>query len=319
MILVLDNKVGRNLLELVGKSLELSRKGLGEIHVLLIGHGFENLEDLLEYGVKAVHVADHPSLRRFSLDPYLGISSEVVKRLDPEVVLAPATTFGRTLMPALAAFFRTGLTADCTELDVDEKGRFLQTRPAIGGNIMATIVIPKHRPKMATVRPRTFEVPSKVGRVSGSEIVPVELDETILKDRCKLLDFKPKDERVNVQEADVIVSVGKGLRRKENVEVAKKLAKLLGGAVGATSAVVDAKWLPHDHQIGLSGKTFKPKVYIAAGISGAVQHIAGMQTSEVVIAINKDRYAPIFKVADIGLVADAKSTLEEILRRLGGI
>ncbi len=316
MILILDNKRGRNVLELVGKALELSKKGFGDVRVLLIGYGFRDPDELLEYGIKRVYVADHPSLKRFSLDPYLKIARDVVGKLDPDIVLAPATTTGRTLMPALAATFRTGLTADCTELDVGEKGEFLQTRPAIGGNIMATIVIPNHRPKMATVRPRTFEIPEKIGRIEDSKVVKLDLPPSFLEDRCELLEFRKRESEVNVQEADVVVSVGKGLRRKENVEVAKRLANLVGGAVGATRAVVDAKWLSHDHQIGLSGKTVQPKVYIAAGISGAVQHIAGMQTSELVIAINKDKYAPIFKVADIGLVADATSTLEEIVRRL---
>ena len=315
MILIIEREIGRVLLELIGKSVELSKKSGMKVGVVLIGSGFENAEELFEYGVDEIHVASNEKLSRFSLDPFLKISLKIIKALDPEVILSPANSFGRTLMPAIAAKLRTGLTADCTELDFDEEGNFLQTRPAIGGNVMATIVIPSHRPKMATVRPRVFK-PAEKGKKKSGKLKIWKLSEEDLKDRCELKDFKPKGETVNLQDADVIVSVGKGLRRKENVEVARELAKLVGGAVGATRAVVDAKWLSHDHQVGLSGKTVSPKVYIAAGISGAVQHVAGMQTSEIVVAINKDRYAPIFKIADIGIVADAKTTLEEIIRRL---
>jgi electron transfer flavoprotein alpha subunit len=315
MILVMENKMGRTLLELVGKAVELSKKSGMKVGVVLIGHDFSKVEDLFEYGVDEIHVAENEKLSRFSLDPFLKISLRIVGEIDPEIIIAPANSFGRTLMPAIAAKLKTGLTADCTELDFDDDGRFLQTRPAIGGNIMATIVIPNHRPKMATVRPRVFEPAKKQKKKSGvlKKWTPSLED---LHDRCELVSFTPKEDEVNIQEADVIVSVGKGLRKKENVEVAKKLAKLVGGAVGATRAVVDAKWLSHEHQVGLSGKTVNPRVYIAAGISGAVQHIAGMQTSEIIVAINKDKYAPIFRIADIGIVADAKSTLEEIIRRL---
>jgi len=216
-------------------------------------------------------------------------------------------------MPALAASFRTGLTADCTELDVDEKGNLLQTRPAIGGNVMATIVTPTHRPQMATVRPGVFEIVEH--RKDDVQFMEERIED--LSDRCQLISVEPKQAGARLEDAKIIVSVGKGVRKKENVEVAFKLASLVKGAVGASRAVVDARWLSHDHQVGLSGKTVKPRIYIAAGISGAVQHLAGMQTSEIIVAINKDRYAPIFKVADIGIVADAYWVLSELVQRLG--
>ncbi len=317
MILILGNKMGRSVLELVGKAIQLSEKSGMKVGVFLIGgRELENAERLLDYGVDQVFVASDERLERFVSDVYLRISERVIKYIDPEIILSPADTFGRSLMPMIAAKLETGLTADCTDLDFDEKGNFLQTRPAIGGNIMATIVIPNHRPKMATVRPRTFNVARKIGRKRDAEIEFLKIPDEYFRSNVRLLSFKEKRDEINIQEADVIVAAGKGLRRKENMEIVRELAELVGGAVGASRAIVDAKWISHDHQVGLSGKTVKPKVYIAAGISGAVQHIAGMQTSEMIIAINKDKFAPIFKVADIGIVADAKSTLEEIIRRL---
>ncbi len=316
MILILGNRVGRSILELIGKALELSEKSGMDVGVLLIGGEVERAEELLDYGVDRVFVVSDERLERFVSDVYLRISEKFIRDIDPEIILSPADTFGRSLMPMLAAKLETGLTADCTELDFDEKGRFLQTRPAIGGNIMATIVIPNHKPKMATVRPRTFDVPEKIRRKEDAKVEFLKIPDELFKSNMRLRSFKEKKDEINIQEADVIVAAGKGLRRKENMEVVKELADLVGGVVGASKAIVDAKWISHDHQVGLSGKTVKPKVYIATGISGAVQHIAGMQTSELIVAINKDKFAPIFKVADIGIVADAKSTLEEIIRRL---
>ncbi len=316
MIMIIENKISKTLYELIGKAQELSRKKPQKVAVLLIGSNFENAEELLHYGVDEVHVAFHKELKRFSLDPFLRIALKVIDETKPDIIISPADSFGRTLMPAIAAALKTGLTADCTELDFDEKGQFLQTRPAIGGNVMAMIIIPKHSPKMATVRPRTFKPAEKIGKKEGAFVKFWEITEKDIKDRAKLLSFTPKENEIDIQSADVIVAVGKGMRKKENVEVAKKLAELVGGAVGASRAAVDAKWLSHDHQVGLSGKTVSPKVYIAAGISGAVQHVAGMKTSETIIAINKDKYAPIFKVSDIGIVADATSTLEEIFKKL---
>lgn len=317
MILILGNKVERSVLELIGKAINLSEKSGMKVGVFLIGgRELENAERLLDYGVDQVFVVSDERLERFVSDVYLRVSERIIKDMDPEIILSPADTFGRSLMPMIAAKLETGLTADCTELDFDEKGNFLQTRPAIGGNIMATIVIPNHKPKMATVRPRTFNIAKEIGRKKGAKLEFLKIPDEYFESNVRLLSFKEKRDEVNIQEADVIVAAGKGLRRKENMEIVRELAGLVGGAVGASRAIVDAKWISHDHQVGLSGKTVKPKVYIAAGISGAVQHIAGMQTSEMIIAINKDKFAPIFKVADIGIVADAKSTLEEIIRRL---
>ncbi len=312
MILVLNNRVDRNSFELLSKARKLADKASMKLAFLLISNSKKNVEELTRFGPDVVILALHERFERFSLDPFLSTSKKILEKHSPSIVLAPATTFGRTLMPALAASFHTGLTADCTELDVDEKGNLLQTRPAIGGNVMATIVTPFHRPQMATVRPGVFEIEEHEKRDTIFIEEPVENPE----DRCQLVRVEPKQAGAKLEEAKIIISVGKGLRKKENVELAFRLASLVKGAVGASRAVVDARWLSHDHQVGLSGKTVKPKIYIAAGISGAVQHLAGMQTSEIVVAINKDRHAPIFRVADIGIVADASWALSELIRRL---
>ncbi|MBC7116530.1 MAG: electron transfer flavoprotein subunit alpha/FixB family protein [Pseudothermotoga sp.] len=312
MILVLNNRVDRSSFELLSKARKLADKASMSLGFLLMSDSRNNVQQLARFGPDTIILAVHEKFNRFSLDPFLFAAKKILAKYSPSIVLAPATTFGRSLMPALAASFRTGLTADCTELDVDENGNLLQTRPAIGGNVMATIVTPVHRPQMATVRPGVFETIEC--RKADVKFVEERIED--LPDRCQLISVEPKQAGARLEEAKIIVSVGKGLRKKENVQVAFKLANLVKGAVGASRAVVDVRWLSHDHQVGLSGKTVKPRIYIAAGISGAVQHLAGMQTSEIIVAINKDRYAPIFKVADIGIVADAYWVLSELVNRL---
>ncbi|AEH50443.1 electron transfer flavoprotein subunit alpha/FixB family protein [Pseudothermotoga thermarum] len=311
MLMVISNKVDRNTIELLSKACELANRKNFEVSLLLMSAIQEKLEQLKGYADNVILMISK-QFEVFSLDPFLVNAEMVVRKYRPEIILSSATTFGRTLMPALAAKLKTGLTADCTELDIDEKGNLLQTRPAIGGNVMATIVT-STRPQMATVRPKVFQInPPTKQKTKFIFEQPI-----FVADRCELIGYKVREEEAKIEEADVIISVGKGLRRKENLDVVYKLAKFVNGAVGATRAVVEAKWLSFDHQIGLSGKVVKPKIYIAAGISGAVQHLAGMQTSQTIIAINKDRYAPIFKVADIGIVADAYSILQQILEALG--
>lgn len=310
MIGIISNQVDANTIELLGKADQLARKVQTSVYLFIIGPKVIDINEVKEYADLTVLLLSE-KFEHFSVYSFLTNLERVVRKYKPSVLLAPATTFGRTIMPALAARLRTGLTADCTDLDIDEKGNLLQTRPAIGGNVMATIITPNHRPQMATVRPRSFsfQPQRRKGVIEREEVIEIQ-------DSCELISIEKRETSAQIDQAEVVVSVGKGLRRKENTEIAQKLAKIVNGAVGATRSVVDAKWFSHDHQVGLSGKTVKPKVYIAAGISGAVQHIAGMQTSEIVIAINKDKYAPIFKVADIGLVADAYSTLEQIVKLL---
>jgi len=235
----------------------------------------------------------------------------------PEIILASATAFGRSVMPYAAALLKTGLTADCTELFIDQKtGLLLQTRPAIGGNIMATINTPEHVPQMATVRPRTFRVPApETGRLA--EVETAFVPDEIMKRTVTTLGFKKFNESdATLQERDVIVSGGKGLRRAEGFELLSKLAGLLGGGVGASRPAVEMKWMSYPHQVGLSGQVVSPKVYIAAGISGAVQHLAGMQTAGKIIAINRDPEAQIFNVSDIAICGDLYDIIPKLIEKI---
>ncbi|GAB1485364.1 hypothetical protein MASR2M79_04110 [Aminivibrio sp.] len=232
------------------------------------------------------------------------------------MVLAGATTSGRTTLPALAARLETGLTADCTGLEMEEEtGQLLQTRPAIGGNVMATIRTPSRSPQMATVRPRTFPLPPASER--QGEILFPEIPPSLFESRVENLGFEEGDEGgANIQDMDVVVSGGKGLKRPGSFEMLRELAGLLGGGGGASRPGVDAKWIDYPHQVGLSGKVVAPKVYIAAGISGSVQHMAGMQTAEFVAAINRDPEASIFRVADLGLCGDLFEILPRLIERI---
>lgn len=310
MICVLNDRTDRTTLELLSKSNQMAEKINSQLMLILCCTKNPDIDILKKYADKII-VLIFEKMERLSPEPLIEYVEKTVREYSPTIILAPATTFGRTIMPALAAKLKTGLTADCTELDVDENGNLLQTRPAIGGNVMATIITPNHRPQMATVRPKVF--PILQVKKQKCEIIFKRITETT--DKYQLIGFTEKKE-AKIEDSEVVISVGKGLRKKENVQIAEKLARLINGAIGATRAVVDAKWISFDHQVGLSGKVVKPKIYIAAGISGAVQHLAGMQTSQIIIAINKDKYAPIFKVADIGIVSDACSTLEQITKYL---
>jgi electron transfer flavoprotein alpha subunit len=228
-----------------------------------------------------------------------------VEKYKPEILLCGATTMGRSLISRVAVKIYAGLTADCTGLDIDAKERLLlQTRPAFGGNIMATIITPTHRPQMATVRHKVMkEAPIQKGR--KGELIEETADEALLSSRSKLIEIIEEIEStVNLTEADIIVSGGRGLRGPENFKIIEELALAVGGAVGASRAAVDAGWMPYSHQVGQTGKTVCPKIYIACGISGQIQHLIGMQSSKIIVAINKDSEAPIFKVATYGIVDD---------------
>ncbi|AKI97394.1 electron transfer flavoprotein subunit alpha/FixB family protein [Kosmotoga pacifica] len=305
--------------ELLGKARELSSKMMDSLVtcVVLMDRSLTPIEkkNLFDRGADTIINVIHEKLRRFDYLAYLGILKNLAIQFLPEIILAPATTTGRTIMPAIAASLKTGLTADCTGLDIDENGNLLQTRPAIGGNIIATIETPTHRPQMATVRPKTFNPINE--KYSGPEIYEEVRPHLTFSNRTKLIEFREiSSNQKNIQDAEIIFSGGKGLRKPENLEVLKKLAQLVNGAVGASRPLVDSKWIGHENQVGLSGHTVKPKIYIAAGISGAVQHVAGMQTSDTIIAINKDTNAPIFDFSDIGLVGDAVEILNALLENL---
>ena len=312
-----ESKIHSVTLELIGKARELGDKRNAEVSCLLC---YNNLDDdvnkLFRYGADKVIVVQDPALEFFNQEIFAKAVSHVITSLIPEIVLAPATTAGRTYLPAVAAMVHTGLTADCTGLDIDDAtGLLLQTRPAIGGNVMATIKTPDHVPQMATVRPKTFRVPAASERCG--KVVYYDAPYDTFSSRIENLSMESgKADGVNIQDKDVIVSGGKGLRRPENFRLLEELARLLDGGVGASRPTVEAKWMPYQHQVGLSGKVVSPKLYFAIGISGAVQHLAGMQTAQKIIAVNKDPDAPIFKISDVALCGDLMDIVPMLIERI---
>ncbi len=302
--------------ELLGEGQNLASDLGEELCAVLLGYDVEHVaEEMIKYGASKVYLVDDPALQNFQDEPYAQVIAELVTEYRPSVFLFGATTVGRSLAPRIAVKLKTGLTADCTGLDIDKENRLLlQTRPAFGGNIMATIVCPEKRPQMATVRPKVMKarVPdnSRTGTV-------VKLSREILPPRARLLETDlASGQRANIQEADIVVSGGRGLGKPENFALLEELAQLLGGAVGASRAAVDAGWIPYAHQVGQTGKTVRPKLYVACGISGAVQHLAGMSSSDVIVAINKDPNAPIFSIATYGIIGDALEIIPALIDEL---
>lgn len=277
----------------------------------------EELNELIFQGADKVLAVTHPMLDHFLVEPYAQALQHLLKLYQSEIIIAAATTTGRTVMPYLSIKIHTGLTADCTNLEIDEaNGDLLQTRPAIGGNIMATIKTPLNRPQMATVRPKSAPPLPRDPARSG-KIERIELPENTLSSRTRFEKFIPDtSQEVSIQESDVIVSGGRGLRASDNFDILGKLANALGGVVGASRVPIDLGWQPYPRQIGLSGKTVSPKLYIACGISGAIQHLAGIQTAETVVAINTDPNAPIFQVADFGIVGSLFDIVPALTNRL---
>jgi electron transfer flavoprotein alpha subunit len=250
-------------------------------------------------------VVDHPDLAYFRDEPYAAVLVDLIRRHRPNIFLCGATATGRSLVSRVAVPVRAGLTADCTGLAIDPESRqLLQTRPAFGGNIMATIITPNARPQMATVRHKVMkEAPVTPGRTG--RLVMEQVAEELLRSRARRIRFEEEREStVNIAEANIIVSGGRGLQKPENFALLRELAEVLGAGVGASRAAVDANWIPYSHQVGQTGKTVCPKIYVACGISGQIQHLAGMSSSDVIVAINKDPDAPIFKVATYGIVGD---------------
>ena len=302
--------------ELLTEGRKLADARQTELVAVLLGHGMkEKAEELFHYGADKIILVDHPVLGPFDSDAYTEVFSNLVKKYKPEIVLAGGTSIGRTFIPRVAIRVKTGLTADCTGLDIDPKDKLLlQTRPAFGGNIMATIICPNHRPQMATVRHKVFKkgVPDTTRK--GTLI---EEAADIKAGRSRILDvIHEMTNEINVAEADIIVSGGRGLGGPENFKLLFDLAHELGAAVGASRGAVDAGWISSFHQVGQTGKTVCPKLYIACGISGAIQHLVGMSSSEVIVAINKDPNAPIFEVADYGIVGDLKEIVPMITKVL---
>lgn len=292
--------------ELLGEGRKLADKLGVELSAVLLGSGVENLSDeLIHYGADRVILADHPELKMYTTDGYTKVIVDLVNSKKPEIILIGATNIGRDLGPRIAARLDTGLTADCTKLEIDEEQKILlQTRPAFGGNIMATIITPNHRPQMATVRPGVMKkLESDTSRKGVVEKVAVQLEPKDIRTVVKEV-VKSAKQAVNLVDAEVIVSGGRGLGNPDGFKLIEELAKELGGVVGSSRAAVDSGWISQDHQVGQTGKTVRPRIYIACGISGAIQHLAGMQSSDCIVAINKNPDAPIFDVADFGIVGD---------------
>lgn len=308
--------------ELMGEGRQLANNLGVELCGILLGEGVEKLtKEAFAYGADRVYLIDSPLLRHYRTQPYSAAITTLIQKYKPEVVLSGATTIGRDLAGAIATQIETGLTADCTGLDIDSESRLLkQTRPAFGGNIMATILCKTRRPQMATVRPGVMKMPAKDPTRTG-EIIreKIQLEEKdMLTQVVEIL--KEGGKSIYLDRAEVIVSGGRGMGEAKNFNILRELAGLLGGTVGASRAAVEAGWIPQTHQVGQTGTTVRPKIYFAVGISGAIQHLVGIQTSDTIVAINKDQDAPIFKVATYGIVGDFKevvpSLIDEFKKRL---
>ncbi|MCE5312958.1 MAG: electron transfer flavoprotein subunit alpha [Nitrospiraceae bacterium] len=311
-----DGKIAGVSYELLGAGRRLADARGTDLSAVLMGAGEEQAQELIKWGADKVYHCADPLLDKFNDEPYSQEMITLIQKYKPEIVLAGATPIGRSFVPRVAARLRTGLTADCTSLEIDkESGYLLQVRPAFGGNIMATILCPNHRPQIATVRPRVMKR-AEFNESKKGEIINV--NSANLSSRTKVLDtVKEASEcMLNLQEAEIIVSGGRGMGEPKGFKLIEELAELLDGAVGASRAAVDEGWIPYSHQVGQTGKTVCPKIYVACGISGAVQHLVGMQSSDIIIAINKNPDAPIFGVATYGIVGDVYEILPMMIKQL---
>ena len=313
-----DGELQKISLEILGKGREIADKLGEELTAVVLGNKTDAMvKELVAYGADKVIVAEHPLLAHFTTDAYAKVICELAKERKPEIIFIGATYLGRDLGPRVSARLATGLTADCTSLDIDaENNNLLMTRPAFGGNLMATIVCGDHRPQMATIRPGVFEKLAKdEKRTCEIEKVTVNLKESDI--RTKTLEVvKVAQVLADIGEANIIVSGGRGVGNKENFALLEKLATSLDGVVGASRAAVENGWVDKSVQVGQTGKTVRPKVYIACGISGAIQHLAGMQDSDYIIAINKDATAPIMKAADIAIAGDFMKVIPEMIAHI---
>jgi electron transfer flavoprotein alpha subunit len=315
---VIDNDIKQVTFELLGEGRKLADKRGGELWcVILANMDDADVAPLFHHFADKVIIVDSLDSNKFIDETYASALESIIEKHKPEIVLCGATARGRTFLPRVAAAIHAGITADCTELDIDENGYLLQTRPAYGGNIIATITSVDHRPQMATVRPRVMTAPepdtSQTGEVVRESVVgdPIGALKEILSVSSS------GAETIQIADADFIVTGGRGVKGPEGFDLLKQLAASLGGAVGASRAAVDAGWIPYDHQVGQTGQTVQPRVYIACGVSGQIQHIVGMRSSDFIIALNKDAEAPIMKLADIAIVGDLFETIPLIIQELG--
>ena len=320
-----DNKLDNIAFELLGKAKDLAKDLNTDVTAVLIGSDVKGLADeLAAYGADKVIVVDDPELKDYRTEPYTHALASVINEFKPEIMLVGATAIGRDLGPRVSARVATGLTADCTQLDIGDfplvaregqeqkHNQLLMTRPAFGGNTIATIACPNNRPQMATVRPGVMQ---KIDPIQGAKANVVEFNPGFTPDEkyVEILDIvKSVSETVDIMDAKILVSGGRGVGSPENFQMLRELADALGGEVSCSRAVVDAGWMPKDMQVGQTGKTVRPQVYFAIGISGAIQHVAGMEESDIIIAINKDESAPIFDVADYGVVGDLNKIVPKL-------
>ena len=312
-----DGRIAPVVYELIGKGRELADMLGEELSCAVLGADIlGQAKDLISYGVDRVYVYNDQHLAVFREDPYTDVLTELLRTVKPSIFLIGATSIGRSLAPRIASRLKTGLTADCTGLDIDPESKLLrQTRPAYGGNIMATILCSNRKPQMSTVRYKVMKRAEKIPGYKG-EVIQMKFNPETLTDRVKIRGFIKEEVGMSITEAEVIVSGGKGLGTADGFKLIKELADLLGAAVGASRTVVDEGWISYPHQVGLSGKTVRPRLYIACGISGSVQHLAGMNGSDIIVAINKDPSAPIFKVADLGLVGDLYEIVPQLINKI---
>lgn len=327
-----DNKLSSIALELLGKARDLAADLDTKVSAVLIGHNVSSLtEELAAYGADKVILVDDPELKEYRTEPYTHALASVIKNFRPEILLIGATAIGRDLGPRVSARVATGLTADCTQLDIGDfpinprpgmeqkHNQLLMTRPAFGGNTIATIACPNTRPQMATVRPGVMQkITPRTGAIA--EVILFHISFVPDHKYVEIMDVvKSVSETVDIMDAKILVSGGRGVGSAENFKILEELAEVLGGEVSCSRAVVDSGWKPKDLQVGQTGKTVRPQVYFAIGISGAIQHVAGMEESDLIIAINKDETAPIFDVADYGIVGDLNKIVPELTKQLRAV
>ena len=302
--------------ELLGKARELADKIKHPVHAIFIGSEIaDKAQELLHYGVDKVYVVGAPELKDFMIESYTAAMEEYVNEVQPSAILVGATPVGRQLAPRVAARFKTGLTADCTILDIHDNTDLVQIRPAFGGNIMAEILTPNTRPQLATVRYKIMNAPERSAEPSG-EIVNMTVAADKLKARMEVLGIVKKMKEKTIESADVLVVAGRGLKKPEDLAMIRELAEVLGGDIASTRPLVEAGWVDANHQIGLSGRTVRPKLIITCGVSGAIQFVAGMNNSEQVVAINSDPDASIFKVANYALVGDIYEIIPQLIEQI---
>lgn len=303
-------------LELIGKAKELASKINHKVYCVFMGENIKDKgEELLHYGVDEVFIYDSPELKDFRIEPYTAVFEDFINKVKPAAILVGATTIGRSLAPRVAARFRTGLTADCTILDIKENTDLVQIRPAFGGNIMAQIVTPNNRPQLATVRYKVMSAPKRNSEVSG-KINVCEISKDKLRSNISVLNVIPKEKETGISDAEVIIAVGRGLKSEKDMAMVKELADLLNGEIAVTRPLIEAGWADAKRQVGLSGRTVRPKLIITCGISGAVQFTAGMNNSDCIFAINMDEKAPIFKVAHYGVVGDIYEIIPQLIEQI---